>query len=196
MKIDTTTIEGYADMTAEQKLAALEAFEYEDNSAEIERLKNANSKANSEAAEWKRKHNALLDDDAKKKQAEEDAKNAFTAELETVKAENKALIKEIKTSKYTAKYLSLGYDEKLAADSASAMSALSDEEAAKIFSNMEKHNAALEAKIKADLMDNTPKPNGGAGGNVNPVVEQAKNIGKAKAEANKASADVLKHYGI
>lgn len=196
MKIDTTTIEGYADMTAEQKLAALEAFEYEDNSAEIERLKNANSKANSEAAEWKRKHNALLDDDAKKKQAEEDAKNAFAAELETVKAENQALIKEIKTSKYTAKYLSLGYDEKLAADSASAMSALSDEEAAKIFSNMEKHNAALEAKIKADLMDNTPKPNGGAGGNVNPVVEQAKNIGKAKAEANKASADVLKHYGI
>lgn len=196
MKIDTTTIEGYAEMTAEQKLAALEAFEYEDNSAEIERLKNANSKANSEAAEWKRKHNALLDDDAKKKQADEDAKNAFTAELETVKAENQALIKEIKTSKYTAKYLALGYDEKLAADSASAMSALSDEEAAKIFSNMEKHNTALEAKIKAELMDSTPKPNGGAGGNVNPVVEQAKNIGKAKAEANKASADVLKYYGI
>ena len=32
-KIDTNLIEGYADMTPEQKLAALEAFEYEDNAA-------------------------------------------------------------------------------------------------------------------------------------------------------------------
>ena len=29
-KIDTSLIEGYADMTPEQKLSALEAFEYED----------------------------------------------------------------------------------------------------------------------------------------------------------------------
>ena len=49
-KIDTTKIEGYAGMTAERKLAALEAFELPDNnSAELERLKNAVSKANSEA---------------------------------------------------------------------------------------------------------------------------------------------------
>lgn len=57
-KIDTSKIEGYAEMTPEQKLAALEGFEYEDNSAELEKQKNALSKANSEAAEWKRKHNA------------------------------------------------------------------------------------------------------------------------------------------
>lgn len=56
-KIDTSKIEGYANMTPEQKLAALEGFEYEDNSAELEKQKNALSKANSEAAEWKRKHN-------------------------------------------------------------------------------------------------------------------------------------------
>ena len=39
-KIDTSKIEGYQDMTAEQKLAALEGFEYEDNSAELEKHKN------------------------------------------------------------------------------------------------------------------------------------------------------------
>ena len=38
-KIDTNLIEGYADMTPEQKLAALEGFEYEDNTAELERQK-------------------------------------------------------------------------------------------------------------------------------------------------------------
>ena len=32
-KIDITKIEGYDIMTAEQKLAALEAFEYEDNAS-------------------------------------------------------------------------------------------------------------------------------------------------------------------
>ena len=78
-KIDTSKIEGYAEMTPEQKLAALEGFEYEDNSAELEKQKNALSKANSEAAEWKRKHNALLSEEEKKKQDEaqrlQDAQN-------------------------------------------------------------------------------------------------------------------------
>ena len=35
-KIDTSKITGYAEMSAEDKLKALEAFEYEDNAAELE----------------------------------------------------------------------------------------------------------------------------------------------------------------
>lgn len=54
MKIDTSRIEGYADMSTEDKLKALECFEYEDNAAELSRQKNAISKANSDAAQWKR----------------------------------------------------------------------------------------------------------------------------------------------
>ena len=38
-KIDTSKIPGYAEMSAEDKLKALEAFEYDDNAAEVERLK-------------------------------------------------------------------------------------------------------------------------------------------------------------
>ena len=78
-KIDTSKIAGYAEMTPEQKLAALEGFEYEDNLAELEKQKNAVSKANSEAAEWKRKHNALLSEDEKKKQASRT--NAITSSV-------------------------------------------------------------------------------------------------------------------
>ena len=37
-KIDTSKITGYAEMSAEDKLKALEAFEYEDNAAELEKL--------------------------------------------------------------------------------------------------------------------------------------------------------------
>lgn len=38
-KIDTTLIEGYESMNAEEKLAALEAFEYDDYSSEVQRYK-------------------------------------------------------------------------------------------------------------------------------------------------------------
>ena len=54
MKIDTTKIEGYEGMTAEEKLAALEGFEYDDNAQELERVRNQLSKANAEAAKNKR----------------------------------------------------------------------------------------------------------------------------------------------
>ena len=55
--MDTSKIEGYADMTAEQKLAALEAYEPEvipTESPEVEKLKRTISKINSEAADYKK----------------------------------------------------------------------------------------------------------------------------------------------
>ena len=52
-KIDVTKIEGYDKMTPEEQIAALLGFEYDDGASEIERYKNAATKANSEAAEWK-----------------------------------------------------------------------------------------------------------------------------------------------
>ena len=55
-KIDTTKIPGYESMTVEQKLAALEAYETAEDS-EIERYKNAASRANSEAAAYKKQLN-------------------------------------------------------------------------------------------------------------------------------------------
>ena len=76
-KIDITKIEGYAGMTPEQKIAALEAFEFEDNSSELERYKNALTKANSEAAEWKRKHNDKLSEEEQQKQASEEELTAL-----------------------------------------------------------------------------------------------------------------------
>ena len=38
-KIDTSRIAGYADMSLEDKLKALEAFEYNDNASELESRK-------------------------------------------------------------------------------------------------------------------------------------------------------------
>lgn len=153
-KIDLGRIEGYASMTPEQKLAALEAFEYEDNAGELERLKNTVSKANSEAAEWKRKHNALLDDDEKKRQADAEKLEQALQELESLRTEKKV-------SEYKAQYLSMGYDEKLATDTAKA---LVDGNMDKVFANAAKHQTDLEKKVKAEVLKDTPKPNTENGG--------------------------------
>lgn len=152
-KIDITKIEGYSEMTPEQKLAALEAYEYEDNSSEIERYKNAASKANSEAAEWKKKHNALLSEEEQKKNEAEEEMNRIREELETLR-------KEKVESDHRAKLIALGYEETLAAETAKA---LVNGETEKVFAAQKKHQESLEKKIRADVLKDTPKPKAGSG---------------------------------
>lgn len=144
-------VENYANMSAEEKLKALEELELEDNAAEMERLKNAVSKANSESAEWKRKHNALLSEEERRKQEQADSLAAMQAELESLR-------KEKTVSEYTAKYVSLGYDEKLANETATAMA---DGDMAKVFANIAKANDALVKKAIADKLKDTPRPTPG-----------------------------------
>lgn len=152
-KIDITKIEGYENMTLEEKIAALEGFEYEDNASELERYKNATSKANSEASEWKKKHNALLTAEDKEKQEREE-------ELTNLRTENEKLKKEKAVTSYKAKFLGLGYEESLAEETATA---LADGDMDKVFANQKKHNESREKTIKADLLKNTPTPPAGEG---------------------------------
>lgn len=153
-KIDITKIEGYENMTPEEKLAALEAFEYEDNSSEVEKYKNAASKANSEAAEWRKKHNALLTEEEQKKQANEE-------ELITLRAKVEAMEKEKLVAGHKVQYLALGYDEALADATAKA---LADGDTVKVFANHKKFLETHDKSLKADLLRDTPTPPAGEGG--------------------------------
>lgn len=175
-KIDTSKIEGYADMSAEDKLKALEAFEYEDNAAELERQKNALSKANSEAAEWKRKHNALLSEDEKKKQEDAD-------KLAQMEKELSELRKGKTVSEYKAKFIAQGYDEALAEDTAKAMA---DGDSAKVFANQSKFLEDYAKKVKADALKKTPKPTPGNGDNGN-AVDYGKKIEEAQKNGDFAA---------
>lgn len=153
-KIDTNLIEGYADMTPEQKLAALEGFEYEDNAVELERQKNALSKANSEAAEWRRKHNALLTDEQRKQQEQAE-------KWENMEKELAGLRKEKTVSEYKAKLVSQGYDEALADATAAAMES---GDMATVFANNQKFLDGYAKKIVADKLKKTPRgADGGTG---------------------------------
>ena len=147
-KIDTSRIAGYADMSLEDKLKALEAFEYNDNASELEKQKAAVSKANSEAAEWKRKHNALLSEDEQKKQREQE-------EREELQNKYDKLLRESVIAKNKAKLVALGYDESLADETAEAMA---DGDSEKVFANQQKHLASFEKKVRAEALKNTPKP--------------------------------------
>lgn len=147
-KIDVTTIEGYDTMSLEQKIAALEAFEYEDHSADVERYKNAASKANSEAAEWKKKHHTLLSEEEQKKAEAEEQNKALLAELETLR-------KTQAISNYRSKLLALGYDEAAAEEVATAMQAGDTD---KVFAGQKKFLEKHEAKLRAELLAKTPTP--------------------------------------
>lgn len=175
-KIDTNLIEGYADMTPEQKLAALEGFEYEDNTAELERQKNALSKANSEAAEWKRKHNALLTDEQRKQQEQAE-------KWENMEKELAGLRKEKTVAGYKAKLVAQGYDEALADATAAAMES---GDMATVFANNQKFLEGYAKKIIADKLKGTPR---GADGNPGDVgIDYSKKIEESRGNGDYAAA--------
>lgn len=156
MKIDTTKIEGFADMSAEEKLAALEAYEFEapapkDND-EVTKLKTALSKANSEAADWKRQ--------LREKQTEQERAEAERAERDKERdAELETLRKEKTVSGYLAQCLSLGYDKELATEAANAMA---DNDAAKIFECQQKFLEAKTKELEAAALNKQPGLTAGA----------------------------------
>lgn len=141
-------------MSVEDIEKALEGIELPtDNSAEIERLKNALNKSNSEAADFKKQLREKMS--AEELKAKEDAEK-----IEELIKERDALLKEKTISTHKAKYLALGYDESLANETAEAMV---NGELDKVFANQKKHIESVEKKIRADVLKTTPKPEGGNG---------------------------------
>ena len=139
-------------MTVEEIETAIADIELPtDNSAEIERLKNALSKSNSEAADFKKQLREKMTADEIK--AKEDADKQ-----EKLQSDYDALIKKVAISENKAKLLALGYEDKLATETAEAMA---NGELDKVFANQKKHLEAVEKKIRQDILKDTPKPDGG-----------------------------------
>jgi hypothetical protein len=147
-KIMKFQIEGYEEMTPEQKVAALEAYE-PDMSGYV--AKATFDKAASDLAAAKKSLREKMSED-EAKAAEREAKFAeITAELETLRHE-----KMVGT--YVASYLAMGYDEKLAKATAEAM-AKGDTDT--VFKNQKLHLENREKALRTELLKNTPTPAGG-----------------------------------
>ena len=141
-------------MTIEEINSALEGIELPaDNSAEIDRLKNALSNSNSEAANYKKQLKERMS--AEEIKAKEDAEK-----WDELIKERDALLREKTLAGHKANYLALGYDEKLATETAEAMA---NGELDKVFANQKKHIESVEKKIREDVLKDTPKPEGGNG---------------------------------
>lgn len=139
-------------MTLEEIETALESIELPaDNSAEIERLKSALSKSNSEAADFKKQLREKMTADEVK--AKEDAESR-----EKLQNDYDELLKKVTISENKAQLLAIGYDDALAAETAEAMV---NGDLTKVFINQKKHIEAVEKKVRSELTKNTPKAEGG-----------------------------------
>ena len=150
MRIDTAKIENYESLSAEEKLKALEAYEFETpapkDSDEVTRLKNALSKANAEAGEWKK---AL-----REKQTEQERAEAERAEREkAVEDELRTLRRDKTVSGYVAQYLALGYAKELALKAAEATA---DNDAATIMSCQQEYLEAKTKELEAAALNKQP----------------------------------------
>ena len=153
MKINTAKIEGYENMTLEQKLAALEAYEVDapDYSGYV--TKETFDNTASELAKAKRSLREKMT--AEEAKAKEDAER-----FEDLQSKYDALLKDSNISKNKARLLALGYEDALADEVANAMA---DGDTDKVFAGQQKHLDSVAKKIREDALKSTPKPTGGSG---------------------------------
>ena len=151
-KVDITKIEGYEGMTPEEKIKALEAYEIEDVQPDYSGYvkKDVFDKTASELAGVKKQLKEKMTDDEAAKQKEQE-------EREELQSKYEKLLHDSEVSKNKAKLLALGYEEKLADDTAEAM-VTGDLE--KVMANQKKHLEAVEKKVRAEALKDTPKPTG------------------------------------
>lgn len=151
MKIDVSKIEGFEEMSAEDKVKAVLAYEFEepkapDTNAEITKLKTALSKANSESAEWKRQF--------REKQTESERAEAERNEsFQKMQDELTALKREKLLSDYSKQCMALGYDADLAAECAEAMA---DGRFNDVFAIQQRFMAAKTKEIEAAALNKQP----------------------------------------
>ena len=168
-KINTAAIEGYAEMSAEDKLKALEEYEFETpapkENDEVTKLKAALSKANSDAAEWKRQF--------REKQTEAERAEAERKEHEAaVEDELRTLRRDKTVSGYIAQYLALGYTQELALKAAEATA---DNDAATIMSCQQEYIEAKTKELEAAALNKQPTLTPGAPPTAKQAEEEATN---------------------
>ncbi len=163
------------DMTLDQVSDLLEARESQSVS-EMTKLKTQLSKANSEAANYKKQ--------LRGKQSEAEQKETEQAEyLNALKEENARLKKQQDISEKTAQYLALGYDSALAKSTAEA---LVDDDFTTVFKNQSVFIETTKKAAIQDAMKSTPRPSGS--GTSTPGVDYQKAFETAQVNGNWSEA--------
>lgn len=191
-QIDTSGIENFDSMTADEKVSALLAFQYDDGTEKVRaaeenaaKMKAAFDKASSEAAGYKKQLNASKSEEELKRQESEETLKAMQEKLAEYEQREK-----ISTAK--AAFLGGGFDDANATDAANAFIAGDIE---KMSTALRKFRESIEVSTKSKLMGSNPKPESGAktddDGTDNNIAVQ---LGKARAERAKKAQSILDQY--
>ena len=154
MKVDVTKIEGYNEMSPEEKLKAIENFEFDDPDMSEFVSKKTFDKTASELAKKKKELAEKMTEDEARALADKES-------LENMQKELAELRKEREIANNRARFLALGYSEELAVDTAQA---LAEGDMEKVFKNQKLHQEAYEKAIKDGLLGETARQKGGGEG--------------------------------
>lgn len=192
-QIDTSAIQGFDTMTAEEKVTALLGFNYDDGAdalkAEKEnsaKIKAAFDKASSEIASYKKQLNATKSEEEQAKIANEEMIKALqdkVAEFELQK----------KISDAKSVFLGGGFDDANADDAANAFI---EGDIEKLSTALKKYREAIEVSTKSKLMGSNPKPEAGGKADDGKAAELtiAEQLGKARAEQTKRAQSIINQY--
>ena len=153
MKINLSSIEGYENMTAEEKLAVLEAMDIPEPDYTGWVKKDVADKYASEAAGYKKQLREKMSQDEQEAAQLKEEMAAMKAEVETLRHE-KAI------TDLTKRWMGVGYSVELATATAKA-SAQGDMD--EVFKNHAKFLAEREKALKAEILKSTPTPPAGDG---------------------------------
>lgn len=151
MRIDTNLIEGFDEMSADEKLNALLGYEYEvpeDRTADLKKQKELIDKYSSEIASLKKEAKKGLDENERARQEVEER-------LAQLEAENTSLKRSQSVASLKASYIGMGYDEKLAEEKAEAYA---DGDVERVLACESKFRESIEKLIRADVLKATPHP--------------------------------------
>ena len=186
MKIRTEKIEGYKDMTLEQKLEALENYEVDEPDYSGYVTKEVFDKTASELANSKKQLREKMSADEIKAKEDSD-------KMVELQSKYDALLKESEISKNKARLLTLGYEDKLATETAEA---IVSGETDKVFANQKKHLESVEKKIREEVLTSTPRPTGGNGAETMTLEKFRKmSIGEQLKYSNEHPEEYKKLYG-
>ena len=183
--IDTSTIEGFDAMSAEDQVKALlglEIPEKVDLSGYVK--KELLDKTAAELAAAKR---SLKE----KMTAEEAAKAQSDEAMNELQDKYNELLKKTSIAENTAKYLEVGYSPELAKSTAEA---IFNGDMDAVLENQKKYNAECEKRFKENI-ERGLHPNGGSNTEKDsPEIALAKKFGKQKADARSRSQEALNYY--
>ena len=171
-------IENYENMSTEEKLAALEAYE-PDMSGYVSKA--TFDKTASEAASYKKQLREKMSEDEAKAAKEAEERTALLARVEELERERAV-------NGYINSYLALGYDEKTAKASAEAL-ASGDMET--VFANQKSFAANLEKALRAEMLKQTPPP---PAGDAEPEMKKADFAKLSLAEKQRFAAENPEAY--